>query len=208
MVVGDLVDDGDQGAARDAPFGPELDEDGLVGLQNVGLERVVGDISHGGHSVPFIVTEMVYAYGLYSRRGARGSIESMAHQAFPARSAEASRTIRNRGSPFCNRWSSRLASSRGARSMIGLIPLSRAKLIASSMSSGLQVTCPVMLWASATSWPDGTGIDPPSAPRTPSRPRARRPWVSSATGSVVDAVLIMTSAPPASRNNAPAPPEA
>src|SRR5699024_5591413 len=69
----------------------------------------------------------------------RGGGQCRRHQPSTARAEDASRTTRNRGSPFFSRSSSRPAASNGARSIIARMPLSTAKRIVSSTSSELPV---------------------------------------------------------------------
>ena len=44
---GDLLEHGSDDAARTAPRRPEVDEHGLVGLEDLGVEVVVGDFGEG-----------------------------------------------------------------------------------------------------------------------------------------------------------------
>lgn len=53
VLLGDLVEDRRQRATRSAPFGPEIDNDGFLGPQDIGLEAGIGDIL-GGRVVSFL----------------------------------------------------------------------------------------------------------------------------------------------------------
>src|SRR5204862_6318241 len=50
LVARELLEDRRDGPARAAPGSPEVDDDGLRGLEDLLLERVVGDLLHPGHS--------------------------------------------------------------------------------------------------------------------------------------------------------------
>src|SRR5437868_7038186 len=47
VLLGDLLEDRRDLAARAAPFGPEVDQHGLVALEDLSGERGVGDCLHG-----------------------------------------------------------------------------------------------------------------------------------------------------------------
>jgi hypothetical protein len=46
VLLGEVCEDGLDGLARAAPGGPEVDDHGSVGLQDLGVERFVGDLAH------------------------------------------------------------------------------------------------------------------------------------------------------------------
>src|SRR5665213_3006139 len=48
-LTGDLLDDGREHAARAAPGGPKIDQDGLVGAQHGGREGALGDVEECAH---------------------------------------------------------------------------------------------------------------------------------------------------------------
>src|SRR4029079_11572482 len=56
-LAGDLLQDRCDHAARPAPGRPEVDEDGVLGLEDVSLEARVGDVGqgagHGGAGAPW-----------------------------------------------------------------------------------------------------------------------------------------------------------
>src|SRR5690606_11273533 len=49
VLVRDLLKDGGDLTARPAPLGPEVDEYGLVALEDLALEGRVGNVLDGGH---------------------------------------------------------------------------------------------------------------------------------------------------------------
>ena len=92
----------------------------------------------------------------------------------------------------------------GAVWVTGRTPLATANSIACSVSAGLPVTWPTTVSACITIGPTGSWSDPASTPTSTSRPRGRSPSISSATGSVDDAVLMIASTPPSARSAEPA----
>src|SRR5699024_2316495 len=115
----------------------------------------------------------------------------------------ASSTIRNLASPARRRSTADCASVSATRSIQGRTPLTAANLIASSISCGLPVKCPAMLWAFITSCATENSSVEESTPRSTTRPRGRSPRMRSLKGGGAGIVVIMRSAPPSSESASP-----